>query len=586
MPRSALLSANLITSLAFSLLILWLASLACASASAASVDPQTYTAIRQVHARLQARTGQIKALTHSGKARRLDTGLLEPLPGQALSPAEQALLREENADRQQLFGFVAQHADPPVTLLQAAAEFAKAWSPEQPPGSVDNVILRLHGSNAIGAALAPGLARKFLERKGYGDIRVLRVGVQEQWIQGVKPGAVTPDTIEIKAHGSTTAFAETADNRQVGLKGGYCQIGMSARRIKPTEADELRKGGLGDLTARTSEHVIALDGVAIIVNPTNPLTALRVADVRRIFQGEIRDWGEVSGGRLKGAISLYAPAKQSNTYEIFVDQVLQETPLNLNLPQFRKAPDGRPDFENSDELAAGVATDSYGIGFIGWPRAGLAKPIALRYGQAREIPPTRHTIRTEDYPLSQRLYFYVVANSSALANEFIGFTLSREGQEVVREAGLVALTPHALGADSANDALLRNPVVPTAYKSLIQDAERVDITFRFETNRADMDISLDNLAFRDLERLTELPGVEKAEIRLLGFADPRGSEQHNRDLSIRRAQSVAQELRRRGLQVGVVQGFGAEKSLLLDPDEATEESYRKNRRVEVWLKRQ
>ena len=557
--------------------------------TAAPVDPQEYSNIQQIRAHMQARTDQIKALTHSGKMQRMGNGLLEPVPNQVLSAAQQAMLTEENADRRRLFEFVAKYSDPPISPMQAAAEFAKTWSSEQPsqqsqPQSV-NVILRLHGSNTIGAVLAPKLAMKFLERKDYRDIRAILIRAQEQVIQGIKPGVSVPDAIEIKAHGSDTAFDETASSRRVGLKGGYCHIGMSSRRIKPTEVDELRKAGLGDLTSRASEHVIALDGVAIIVNPTNPLTELRVEDLRRIFRGETREWRQVPGGRLEGVIDLYVRDKQSGPYDTFIDQVLQGTPLDFNLPQIRKAPDGRPGFENSDELAAGVATAPDGIGFVGWPYVRVAKPLAIRHGQAREIPPTRHTIRTEDYPLSQRLYFYVVANSSALANEFIGFTLSREGQEVVREAGFVDLTPHALGIDSTNDALLRNPAVPAAYKALIQDAERVDITFRFETNRADMDMSLDNLAFRDLERLTELPGVEKAEIRLLGFADSRGSEQHNRDLSIRRAQSVAQELRRRGLQVGAIQGFGEEKSLLLDPDEATEESYRKNRRVEVWLKR-
>ncbi len=67
--------------------------------------------------------------------------------------------------------------------------------------------------------------------------------------------------VEIKAHGSTTAFE--------GLQANACDIGMSSRRIKDDEVKRLSL--LGNMTSRANEHVLALDGVAVIVNSTNPV---------------------------------------------------------------------------------------------------------------------------------------------------------------------------------------------------------------------------------------------------------------------------------------------------------------------------
>lgn len=468
--------------------------------------------------------------------------------------------------------------------------------PPPPQPSAANVILRLHGSNTIGAALAPELAKAFLKYKGYEAIDEKPIGPQERLIVGRKPEASGLDAIEIKSHGSFTAFDETAQTKRVGLKGGFCDIGMSSAAVtsltypdrtnsdgsKIRILDELRPS-LGDLSSRASEHVIALDAVAIIVHPSNPLNSLSVEDLRSIFMGQYTSWSQVPNGRLEGSIELYTRDKQSGTYDTFRNTVLRGQHLDFDLPQIKHGPDGKPGFENSDELAAGVAANSYGIGFVSFAYTGLTKPVAIRKGDGREFLPSLFTIRSQDYPLCRKLYFYVPERPSPPASEFINFTLSRtEAQEIVRKVGFAPLIGDIPQDCSDKLRLFRDPQVPDAYKNLIRDAVRHAITLRFDTNS----FELDTLGFRDVDRLLADPSIsENTEVRLIGFADPRGPAEHNLKLSRDRADFVRNELMRRGVRFHIVtEGFGEERALLLDPDENTEESWRVNRRVEVWYK--
>src|SRR5579863_9543721 len=94
--------------------------------------------------------------------------------------------------------------------------------------SQDNIILRLSGSNTIGAGLAPALAEEFLAQQGATDVKTLPGDRDDEVrVQGILPGDRTPKAIEIHAHGSATAFEDLAT--------GKADIGMASRKIKTEE---------------------------------------------------------------------------------------------------------------------------------------------------------------------------------------------------------------------------------------------------------------------------------------------------------------------------------------------------------------
>ncbi|MBU0654899.1 MAG: phosphate ABC transporter substrate-binding/OmpA family protein [Gammaproteobacteria bacterium] len=452
--------------------------------------------------------------------------------------------------------------------------------------SSPNIVLRLHGSNTIGAKLAPALVEAFMQDKGYTEIEKLPVADLEVLVKGKKPGATETDAIEIKAHGSSTAFDETDKNAHVGLLGGYADVGMSSSPVKTAAINKFQAKNLGDPSSRAQEHVIALDGLAVIVNPANSVDKLTVDNIRKVFLGEITDWSALGGQA--GPIKLYSRDHQSGTYDTFKHLVLSgkklecETQANLTC------------FEDSKELSSHVASDPNGIGFIGLNYIGTAKALKVSMAEkVNALAPTRFSVKTEDYPLSRRLFLYQTNQPTPLAAGFIQFALSDAGQKVVSDAGLVGVGiddadsgQSVSEVDADKQRLLDDPAIPAAYRDLIRDADRKDtqLNFRFQSGSPD----LDNRAYRDIGRLAEKlgkPEFDGAQLVLVGFADPQGDPAKNLALSKQRAMQVKDQLESEGLKVKTATGFGEELSLLLDPREEEPESLAKNRRVEVWLQR-
>jgi phosphate transport system substrate-binding protein len=91
----------------------------------------------------------------------------------------------------------------------------------------------------------------------------------------------TNEAIEIRATKSGDAFQ--------GLHNNQCDIGLSSRAIKPSEESDL--ADLGPMTSFACEHVMGVDGVAIIVNKRNPILELSKTQLVRIFgKGGTTTW--------------------------------------------------------------------------------------------------------------------------------------------------------------------------------------------------------------------------------------------------------------------------------------------------------
>jgi phosphate transport system substrate-binding protein len=447
----------------------------------------------------------------------------------------------------------------PATASGPAATPAAPPAPTSEAASTGPAILRIHGSNTIGAKLMPALAERFLAAQGAQQVHsVAGADPVEQTVVGQLPGDSAPRGIEIAAHGSSTAFAD--------LAAGRCDIGMASRPIEPGEKTKL--AALGDMTGRASEHVVGLDGIAVVVNQANPVEGLSSTQLGDIFSGRIADWSQVGG--TAGAIGLYARDDKSGTFEIFNKQILRGRALAASARRF----------EDSSQLSRSVAQDPRGIGFIGLPYVGDCKALKLADAGAVPMRPTVLTVRTEDYLLSRRLLLYTPpVSSNPWVKKFVEFALSDAGQAVVETAGFVG---QALNAKTVVvPAEAPAAALPPAYAQATRNAERLPFDFRFKTGSD----QLDNKAFRDLGRFVQLmtgQSYSGRAIVLLGFADATGRRPANQALSEGRARSVAGELAAEGLRPAVVQGFGQDLPVASND---TEEGREKNRRVEVWLQR-
>jgi phosphate transport system substrate-binding protein len=418
--------------------------------------------------------------------------------------------------------------------------------------SQSDIILRLSGSNTIGEGLAPALAEEFLKEQGATDVKT-RPGDREDevFVRGILPGDRTPKAIEIHAHGSALAFEDLATGR--------ADIGMSSRKIKAEEVAQL--AGLGDMTSPSCEHILGLDGIAVIVSRKNPVRTLAKDQIAQIFQGTIGNWLQVGGS--DGAIHLFARDDKSGTYDTFRTLVLGNASL---------APSAKR-LEDSRKLSDAVAQDPNGIGFIGLTYVQETQAVAVYENGAAALLPTPFTVATEDYALSRRLFLYTAAQpQSELARRFVDFALSSMGQNIVAEVGFVGQNVSAAAAAASSTA------VPADYRRLTTGYDRLSLDFRFREGSS----QLDNKAVADLARvITFVTDLHYSgdNLVLLGFND---SKEATDNLSKARADAVAQQFKERGVKASTVVGFGSQIAVASND---TPEGRQKNRRVEIWLKR-
>ncbi|MGG2020407.1 phosphate ABC transporter substrate-binding/OmpA family protein [Pseudomonas sp. S8] len=443
-----------------------------------------------------------------------------------------------------------------MTLRVLFAFLSSAWltvSAATLPVPENGPALRIQGSNTIGADLGPALVEGFLQEQGLLKIhRENPDNANEQHIvaQTAQGQRVV---IDVAAHGSSTGFT--------ALKTASADLAASSRPIKDSELLNLE--ALGDLKSAEAEQVIAIDGLAIILHPGNPLQQLDTEQLARIFSGEVKTWEDVGGHG--GSIHLYARDDQSGTYDTFKELVLVRRGKHLSSTAKR--------FESSEQLSDAVSNDPQGIGFIGLPYVRQAKAVAIADGASQSMLPLNSLIATEDYPLSRRLFFYLPpSNQNPWASALVAFAQSPQGQKIVAANGFISQTVHAM-------TVTPNALMPEGYQSLSRHAQRLTVNFRFEEGSA----SLDNKAQQDLARVLDYikrhAKTERA-VTLVGFGDEKDDPARADLLSKLRAMAVRRELVKNGVVIREVRGFGA---LMPVAANSADEGRIKNRRVEVWV---
>src|SRR5450432_2957889 len=255
----------------------------------------------------------------------------------------------------------------------------RATAAEPPDDSAPrDTVLRVHGSDTIGAHLMGELLLPFLQAEGWTDLsRVPSSGGTSSNVVGrPSPGG--------KLAG---AYVEISDPESAlsALDQGFADLAMSSRRIRAAEVRQLSR--LGDLTSPACEHVLALDAVVVITNAANPVESLTRPQLKEIYLRRVTSWQEVGGS---GPIHLYARDAKSGTHATFQAAVLEDEDLPPDAP---RQPDNR-------SLSDAIAADPRGIGIVALTFAGTNRVVAISDGkpQPRLTRPTAATIRNGEYP--------------------------------------------------------------------------------------------------------------------------------------------------------------------------------------------
>jgi phosphate transport system substrate-binding protein len=444
----------------------------------------------------------------------------------------------------------------------------------QDPKTVPETI-SISGSNTIGNQLMPNLIEAYAGSTNTKLTKVVSADALDVQFRMSGEDGHDQGLIALHRHGSATAF--------VDMQKKVSEIGMASRRVKDDEVQKLAAIGLGDVRAPGSEHVLGLDGLLVLVSPDNPVVSLPTATIAKIFAGKITDWSEV--GQPAGKIDVYAPTPDSGTFDTFDNLVLKPNKFEL-AANAKRTP-------NHAEQSDWVAHDPKGIGFTGIAYQRNAKALNIVSTCGLIAPPSTFSIKTEEYPLSRRLFLYTSGEpKDAVARGLLAFALSPDAQPIVKQSDFIDQVPetesyesqasriaYGLNAEPLNfDANLMN-----AFTGQVKSAQRLSVTFRFRSGSYE----LDNKALADAKRLVELlktdPYKDKS-ILLAGFADTKGTFATNRNLSLHRAKAVLAVMKANGLLEPraklAVKGFSELAPVSCND---TEDGMQLNRRVEVWV---
>ncbi len=431
---------------------------------------------------------------------------------------------------------------------------------------------RIAGSNIIGEGLTPALVEGYSDTLGTELVREVGAGENERMLRLIDDGGEELAAISVGAHGTTTAFP--------ALSASAAEIGLASRRMIGPE------GGLPDLRDTPNEHILALDGLIVIVHPDNPIRSLALDQIAGIFAGRITNWSALGGP--DQPIVVYAPDEKSGTFEIFDTKILQPRELSII--------DTAERFEDHADLSDLVSIDPGGIGLTGFAFARGSRMVAIRQQCGLVSFPTSFAMKTEEYPLGRRLYAYGSGRAalSDHASGLLDFALSDAAQPIIAEAGFVDREIEGQGIEVQGARLAHSLTsqeefsLPVFREMLteIKDAERLSITVRFKLGSSNLETRSQSEAERFALLLAggAYPGKD---ILLVGFTDSVGEFAVNRNLAVRRAQSVLDTLKAAAGEGALdavsvlVQSYG---ELTPVGCNETNEGRELNRRVEVWVR--
>lgn len=217
-------------------------------------------------------------------------------------------------------------------------------------------------------------------------------------------------TFSVQGGGSGVGIASLLDKT--------ADIADSSRKIKDEEVKKAKAAGVNPY-----ENIIAMDGIAVVVHPSNPVSKLTREQIKAVYTGKISNWSELGGKNAK--IVAVSRDTSSGTFESFEELVLNKQKVR---------PDALTTASNQG-MAQTVAQTPGAIGYVG-----------LGYLTKKEktvdvdgVKCTKQSVLSKKYPLSRALYMYTNGAPAMDVKKFITFVLSKEGQKIVADEGFVGL---------------------------------------------------------------------------------------------------------------------------------------------------
>lgn len=223
-----------------------------------------------------------------------------------------------------------------------------------------------------------------------------------------------PDVIiTVNKSGSGTGAAALVDSR--------CDIATMSRFMKSKEFKDAVTKDVFPVA-----HVVAMDGVCIVVHPSNPVSALSTEQIRDIYLGKIKNWNQVGGP--SAPIVAISRDTASGTYDTFEKFIMNKQKMDSSVEYVSTNP----------QAFARVRNTRGAIGYVGYGFVQTGVKVITLDG----IKPSKQTILSGKYPVSRPLFMFTngYPKLGSTAHKFVTFHLTERGQEVVEDKGFVPVT--------------------------------------------------------------------------------------------------------------------------------------------------
>jgi phosphate transport system substrate-binding protein len=202
-----------------------------------------------------------------------------------------------------------------------------------------------------------------------------------------------------------------------------CQVATMSRLLKQNEFEAAVHSEVLPVV-----HVVALDGIAMIVHPSNPAKALTMEQIKDIYTGKITNWKQLGGPNVP--IVIISRDTNSGTYETFETRVLKGEKIAKNCEYVGSNGAVRQRVQSTT-----AAVGYVGIGFID----STVKALLVE-----NVMPTPETVKDGSYPIARPLY--MVTNDypkmGSHLYRYVTLYLSKKGQEMIEEIGFIPVTSY------------------------------------------------------------------------------------------------------------------------------------------------
>lgn len=225
------------------------------------------------------------------------------------------------------------------------------------------------------------------------------------------------------------------------LMSGEVDIAPTSREVYPGELDKLKEVGPVEVME------VAFDCLLLVVNPDNPITALRLKETSDIFAGKITNWKDIGGPDLP--ITPIVRNEKSGSADYFKEHVLRLMDLGEKAyeeAKGRQYSDKALEVDSNEEMSKLILDTKGAIGFMGM---GSAEKVhtrlvkTLNYAQVpaeQPVAPTIENVYNRTYRLSRPLYLVFRPGQNPDVDAFTEWMISDKGQRLIKSAGYLRYT--------------------------------------------------------------------------------------------------------------------------------------------------